>query len=280
MFIELNIPFQVVNKNLQLSSQVVASLTKLGYSGVVLNTIIENRRVKQEDAPQEISIASKSSDVQSETMKSNSESSNEFHIYRRLTISTNTVEAASSISSGSASKQYDLLAIRTENQAVFEYACKEAKIDIIEINFSKKVPFKLNKKIIDVAINRGIMFELPISQSLRDRTARKLFFSFSYQLIFVTRGNHIIFSNGDAIPLEQKSPRDYIILAQLLGIPYEKAKRCLVDNVIQLFENANKRSIVSDSFIIEENKGNDTIESEEASKEQIEESMDDDFLAL
>jgi ribonuclease P/MRP protein subunit RPP1 len=46
-------------------------------------------------------------------------------------------------------KNFDIIAVCPGNIKVFAYLCKTAEIDIISLDFTHRLPFGLNKKLID-----------------------------------------------------------------------------------------------------------------------------------
>lgn len=67
----------------------------------------------------------------------------------RITITVDDVYDAQSITSGNeVIKQFDIVAVCPGNAKIFNYLCKTADIDIISIDFSHKVPFTMNKKLV------------------------------------------------------------------------------------------------------------------------------------
>lgn len=57
-------------------------------------------------------------------------------------------------------RNFDIVAAKPGNAQVFEYLCKTAEIDLIAIDFSTRVPFPVNKSLLDAAVKRGIFFEI------------------------------------------------------------------------------------------------------------------------
>lgn len=69
--------------------------------------------------------------------------------YSRLTVPFDEVVDAQSVTgSMEFARSYDIIAACPMNAKVFSYLCKSADIDIIAIDFSHRVPFPLNKKLV------------------------------------------------------------------------------------------------------------------------------------
>ena len=69
--------------------------------------------------------------------------------YNRLTVPFDEVVDAQSVTGSTEfARSYDIIAACPMNAKVFSYLCKSADIDIIAIDFSHRVPFPLNKKLV------------------------------------------------------------------------------------------------------------------------------------
>ncbi|MFQ6638818.1 hypothetical protein Gotur_015198 [Gossypium turneri] len=70
-------------------------------------------------------------------------------------------------------KTYDIVAVRPLNQNAFDQACEKAEVDIISIDFSDKLPFRLKLPMVKAAIKRGIYFEITYSDLIVDVHQRR-----------------------------------------------------------------------------------------------------------
>jgi RNase P/RNase MRP subunit p30 len=65
----------------------------------------------------------------------------------RITVMVDEVVDAQSLTAGNESlKEFDIVAASPGNATVFAYLCKTAEVDIISIDFSRRVPFPMIKK--------------------------------------------------------------------------------------------------------------------------------------
>ena len=56
--------------------------------------------------------------------------------------------------------RYQLVALRTNNEATFEAACRSVDVDIISMDCSKRLPFRLDRSVVQDAMKRGVLFEI------------------------------------------------------------------------------------------------------------------------
>jgi ribonuclease P/MRP protein subunit RPP1 len=68
--------------------------------------------------------------------------------FSRLTINIEELSDAQGLSSNDSLKRFDILAVSTTNLKVFVYLCKTADIDIISLDFTQRIHFSMNKKLV------------------------------------------------------------------------------------------------------------------------------------
>ena len=74
-----------------------------------------------------------------------------FRQYTRLTYTVDEVSEAQCITSGNPTLQlFDLVAATPGNQKIFNYLCKTADVDIISLDFTHKIPFSIDKKVVSI----------------------------------------------------------------------------------------------------------------------------------
>lgn len=103
-------------------------------------------------------------------------------------------------------------------------ACASLPVDIISLDLSHRLPYRLRPKVLAPAVQRGVMFEISYACCLRDETSRRLLFSNATALARATRGQNIIVSSGARTAFELRSPYDVINLSTLFGLPERHAK--------------------------------------------------------
>jgi ribonuclease P/MRP protein subunit RPP1 len=123
----------------------------------------------------------------------------------------------------------DIVAVRPTNMDICKHACQTLEVDVISLDLAKSrvIPGFVPAQ---VAVNRGIFFEICYTQSLRgkiryvchkhtfnlvliiDPQKRFLFYNNVKRLVEVTRGQNLIFTSEALKALEIKRPTDLRIL--------------------------------------------------------------------
>jgi ribonuclease P/MRP protein subunit RPP1 len=93
-----------------------------------------------------------------------------FRQYSRITLSLDSPAAAASALAPSAARllrTYDIVAAHPLSQATFDHLCQvpySQQLDLISIDFSHKLPFRLKLPMLKLALQRGLHFEIAYSQ--------------------------------------------------------------------------------------------------------------------
>ncbi|XP_040992973.1 protein GAMETOPHYTE DEFECTIVE 1 [Juglans microcarpa x Juglans regia] len=165
-----------------------------------------------------------------------------FRQYTRLTVCVESPPQAQALNSGNPIlKTYDLVAVRPLNQVVFDQACEKSEVDIIAIDFSEKLPFRLKLPMVKAAIERGVYFEITYSNLIADVQTRRQMISNAKLLVDWTRGKNLIFSSAAPSVNELRGPYDVANLSSLLGLSMERAKAAISKNCRTLIANALRR---------------------------------------
>lgn len=177
--------------------------------------------------------------------------SSPFRQYTRLTL---IVDSAAPIlkSCNGILKSYDIVAVRPVNQNAFDQACKTSEVDIIAIDYSEKLPFRLKQPMVKAAIKRGVYFEITYSSFIVDAQARREVISNCKLLVDWTRGNNLIFSSAAPSVTELRGPYDVANLLSLLGLSKERAKAAISKNCRSILANAlRKKHFYKDAVKVE-----------------------------
>ncbi|KAG7949914.1 hypothetical protein I3843_13G088200 [Carya illinoinensis] len=176
-----------------------------------------------------------------------------FRQYTRLTVCVESLLQAQALNSGNPIlKTYDLVAVRPLNQVVFDQACEKSEVDIIAIDFSEKIPFRLKLPMVKAAIERGVYFEITYSNLIADVQTRRQMISNAKLLVDWTRGKNLIFSSAAPSVNELRGPYDVANLSSLLGLSMERAKAAISKNCRTLIANAlRKKHFYKDAIRVE-----------------------------
>ncbi|KAG8494983.1 hypothetical protein CXB51_012735 [Gossypium anomalum] len=262
-FFDLNIPYtdstplskanSAVAKSTRI--KIVIKAMELGYTGIAYNRTI--RGVMSDRDRCSIPLLGLSSLLNVAPFLSSSVNfhrdllgvprSSPFRQYTRLTVCIDTASQSQALNSGNPIlKTYDIVAVRPLNQNAFDHACEKAEMDIISIDFSDKLPFRLKLPMVKAAITRGIYFEITYSDLIVDVHQRRQIISNAKVrnpelLLDWTRGKNVILSSAAPSVCEVRGPNDVANLASLLGLSMERAKAAISKNCRSLLTNALRR---------------------------------------
>ncbi|XP_072976246.1 uncharacterized protein [Typha angustifolia] len=175
-----------------------------------------------------------------------------FRQYSRITIAIDTAASLAS-SSNPLLRSYDIVAVRPLNQIAFDHACKFSEIDMISIDFSQKLSFRLKHPLVEAAIKRGLHFEITYSHFIVDINVRRQMLSDAKLLVDWTRGKNLIISSAASTASEIRGPYDVInLFAVLLGLSIERAKAAISVNCRSLLvKTLRKKHFYKETIRIE-----------------------------
>jgi RNase P/RNase MRP subunit p30 len=136
----------------------------------------------------------------------------------RISVTIDDMIDAQSLTVGNAIlNSFDIVSVRPGNIKVFAHLCKTADIDIITLDFTHRLPFPLNKKLLDEAVKRGIHFEIIYSPVIGPVAgARREVFSNTRVFIQYLRGRSLILSSGADSIGQLRGPMDVCNIGKLL----------------------------------------------------------------
>jgi ribonuclease P/MRP protein subunit RPP1 len=94
---------------------------------------------------------------------------NVLNIYTRLNINMDNPSQNYSISNQSIVNTYHLIAVKPSTEKLFQMACQQLEINIIQLDMSVKLPFPLKNTNVNMAMQRGIVFEISYGQAIRGK---------------------------------------------------------------------------------------------------------------
>ncbi|XP_052179450.1 protein GAMETOPHYTE DEFECTIVE 1 [Diospyros lotus] len=256
-FFDLNIPYHESDKNIPDKStrksnrlKLTVKLMELGYSGAAYNRTIKGVMSESDRCATALFPLSSvlklapslSAAVSLHRRRLGLPSSSPFRQYTRLTVAVDSPAQASALNSGNPIlKTYDIVAVRPLNQNAFEQACQASEVDLIAIDFSEKLPFRLKQPMVKAAIQRGVYFEITYSGLIMNAQVRRQMISNAKLLVDWTRGKNIIFSSAAPSVTELRGPYDISNLSSLVGLSVERAKAALSKNCRSLIANALRK---------------------------------------
>eukprot|EP01119_Soliformovum_irregulare_P010480 TRINITY_DN2584_c0_g1_i2.p1 TRINITY_DN2584_c0_g1~~TRINITY_DN2584_c0_g1_i2.p1 ORF type:complete len:350 (+),score=78.41 TRINITY_DN2584_c0_g1_i2:120-1052(+) len=170
--------------------------------------------------------------------------------YQRLTISLNEPAELQKMMTtiGPIAKQFDIIAVQPNTEELFKACCKDVDLDIITIDLSKILPFRIKPVQQRLIKSRNIFIELQLSMGSFNLKSGEFSFSAgilgAIEIISAMRGGkNIIISSGAGLRQELRSPYDLINLACLLGMSPEIAKKALTSNPAMALQHGASRKL-------------------------------------
>ncbi|KAF8027769.1 hypothetical protein BT93_E0632 [Corymbia citriodora subsp. variegata] len=274
-FFDLNIPYDASSSPSDKATRVriATKAMELGYDGVAYNRSM--RGVMSDRDRCSIPLLSLSALLKVAPSLSSSVSLHRsllglplgtaFRQYTRLTVIAETVSQAQVLNSANpVLKSYDLVAVRPLNQAVFDHVCEKSEVDIIAIDFSEKLPFRLKLHMVKTAIERGVYFEISYSSLISDPQMRRQVISTAKLLVDWTRGKNLIITSAASSINEIRGPYDVANVLSLLGISMEQGKASISKNCRVLIVNAlKKKKFFKEAIRVEAMSSSERLGSEE-----------------
>ncbi|PON32712.1 RNase P subunit p [Parasponia andersonii] len=251
VFFDLNIPYSEASPSDKATRIKLATMAmELGYSGVAYNRTIKGIMSDRDRCS--IPLPTLSSLLKLSPSLSSSvyfhrdllgvPRASPFRQYKRLTVCADSPSHAQALNSGNPIlKTYDLVSVRPLSQSVFDQACEKLEVDIIAIDFSEKLPFRLKLPMVKAAIQRGVYFEITYSNLIADVQARRQMIANAKLLVDWTRGKNLILSSAALTVYELRGPYDVANLSFLLGLSLERAKAAVSKNCRTLITKALRK---------------------------------------
>ena len=139
---------------------------------------------------------------------------------------------------------YDLISCAPASEESFKKICTLVDCDIVSLDLSQPLPFRLHPGHVQTALKRGLVFEILYSKLLLDETTRMNVFSGAKSLCRSTRGRGIIISSGTRKLMDLRSPSDIINIAALFDLKGSQAKDSVCDTCRKLIH----RVVISKQF--------------------------------
>lgn len=103
---------------------------------------------------------------------------------------------------------YDLLSVQPSSEKQFRSACSDLDVDIISLDISKPLSFKIRATQVNLAISRGICFEIRYSQAVERHEALGNIVAGAKSLLKACKGRNLIVSSGTGNPFHARPPQD------------------------------------------------------------------------
>ncbi|XP_012239851.1 ribonuclease P protein subunit p30 [Bombus impatiens] len=233
---------------------ILSKLCEYGFKTVAINTNVDEsvlgtekkRKKKGGDSETSQGIVLETIDIGS----IRKEFDGRLRIFNRITFFCSDFAKTHIVNHCSSLKKFDLYAFAPKTQSALQFACTQLNADIITLR-SNATSFKLNKKLYDQAIERGIHFEIQYVDLLNVEFRKS---TIHYSHLFHTYGKskNVILSSGVSDIKTIRNPYDLINLACLLGLNEVQAKASILHQCKRLLLRAERRRRGKAAFIIED----------------------------
>ncbi|XP_065176884.1 ribonuclease P protein subunit p30-like [Sycon ciliatum] len=211
-FYDLNVPFVERGD----TNDVLKKLASVGYKTVAVNHVVElGKGCKAIESREGLFSTDESYHVPGHRFP--------LRVINRLTLSL-TEYSLLHLLSNEVVQQYDVLAMAPTSDKQFQKICTEVEVDIIQLDFSNRLPFVLRLPPVRAAIDRGVHFEIIYSAALNDSLARCNVIANAKQLVRVTRGKNVIVSSGALSAMQVRAPYDVVNLGLLFDWSSDQSK--------------------------------------------------------
>lgn len=149
-------------------------------------------------------------------------------------------------------KAYDLVSCRPTSEESFRKICTLVDCDIVSLDLSQPLPFRIAPSHAQAALKRGLVFEITYSNLLLDDSLRKNVFCNARALCRCTRGKGIVISSGTRSALDLRSPLDVVNIGTLFNLKEKQAREALDANCLGLVERAANAKTFTKGFCLRE----------------------------
>ncbi|XP_061666619.1 ribonuclease P protein subunit p30 isoform X2 [Syngnathoides biaculeatus] len=235
VFMDLNVTFSPDKQNMQ---QLIDMAAHLGFSTVAVNYTFEPATKKKQAIP-----APKPIDELIDQLPIVQGRSRPIRVLNRLTLVMS--ELSHFRPNPTEYTGYDLLAVQPMTEKLFHAACTQLDVDIISVSVTEKLPFLFKRAPVNVALARGLAFEVSFASAIRDATLRRYTIANAVSLMEACKGKNVLLSSGAEKPLELRGPYDIINLCSLIGLSDSDAKRSVSCVCRSLLLHAETRKTAS-----------------------------------
>ncbi|KAJ3292279.1 hypothetical protein HK104_005409 [Borealophlyctis nickersoniae] len=248
MFVDLNIPWPAAGADSAELKKTIGLLVQFGYEGVAYNNIVEGKVAASKSnpiKPLRLGNGGEETSAQGALPSVISQSAPRgklFHQLSRVTVIAEESNQNYQLNGNNANiASYDLVAIKPLNEKLLQQACQTFEVDIISLDMGTRLPFFLKPPTINLAIQRGIFFEISYGAAIRDTTARRHLITNAAALIRVTKGKNVIITSEAQRAMEVRGPYDVINLASVFSLNQALARNCISSNCRSLLYRAATR---------------------------------------
>lgn len=249
MFWDLNVLY---GSKLQ-AKELLCSAIRLGYDGIAF--CYETQKLSPKDVnvmqPVNLDDLPAKSAPNTQAVLRSQRSSKPFQQYFRITVQLDDQSQVHGLSPSSSLshdvlRSYDIVAVAPSTEKLFHACCSTLDLDIISLDFSRRLPFHIKRPAVGMAVERGVFFEVTYSASLKDVSARRNLMSNMLNFVYVTRGKNIIISSRAVAALDLRGPYDVVNICVMFGMKPDEAKKSISSHCFSAIQHgATRRTVKS-----------------------------------
>ncbi|KAI8920974.1 ribonuclease P/MRP protein subunit RPP1 [Powellomyces hirtus] len=238
MFLDLNVPYPSHGGDMSELKKTVRLLHQFGYAGAAYTVTVSGKDANKPNPIKPLKLsdlgipttqaAERCTSSVSALVSASPPPPAPFQQLTRLTVVVDDIAANYQLNSNNAHLlTYDLIAVQPTSEKLFQAACSVLECDIISLDMSARLPFFLKAPTVNLALQRGLVFEISYSAAIRDPTARKNLVSNAAALVRITRGKGVLLTSDARKAMELRGVYDVINLASIFSLPQDRAKHAL-----------------------------------------------------
>ncbi|CAD7078906.1 unnamed protein product [Hermetia illucens] len=162
-------------------------------------------------------------------------------ILNRLTIVYSDVGVAHAMTNSLNLRKYHLVAGLPKSDAALTHCCTVFNGDII--SFDPDTKLLVNRKAYQMAVKRGLCFEVKYVPAIVNSSQRKEMIRIAHNYHARGKSRNIIFSSGATNEFELRGPYDVANLALIFGLTEEQGKGAVLNTCRVLFLKAESRRL-------------------------------------
>eukprot|EP00099_Drosophila_melanogaster_P007150 NP_001259808.1 RNaseP protein p30, isoform B [Drosophila melanogaster] len=196
-------------------------------------------------------------------------------ILQRITILYVDVNVAHAMSVSHNLRKFNLIAGQPKTDAALTHCCTAFNGDLITFDPVAGSRLLVNRKAYQVAVRRGMFFEIKYAPSICDSNNRKDMIKIAQNYCTKGKSKNVIFSSGAAHEFQLRGPYDVANLAFIFGLSEDQGKNAVDGHCRELFLKAEARRLGKTIMFL---KGNGPIIYSDSSED--EKSTEDEMKGL
>uniref|UniRef100_A0A915KLD6 Ribonuclease P protein subunit p30 n=1 Tax=Romanomermis culicivorax TaxID=13658 RepID=A0A915KLD6_ROMCU len=252
IFADLNLIYDSSNPKATL--ECIKKALALGFDAIAVNVELLDYDTVSKDDNQQQKHSNKKKKTNNSTMTIPSPpqftldlgdgTAKKLKLYSRLTLGLADTSQVHNILKMPVVEKYDVLCIYPKTDEMFNTIIKKLEVDMITIEITQRANWISRKNLVQMAIEKGITFEITYSPALMDSSVRRDCFANGRDLHRASKGKGLILSSKASKPIEIRSPFDVANMGLLFGLTSEQSGRAVSSNALNLLLHAESRKTV------------------------------------